>query len=164
MKTKFIHRIYAQAIIVNISGKNKDIFFLKKSLLCFSYYIIDLQKKENGDINNCRNTKKTLRNLRNTELKCFFLFVFFSDPPTVKVETSALEHLEDEKDSVTLRCKVDSNPVGAILWRKDGLEEVTNCAPEILFFQKQDRDVIILVGDNMVAAQKIPSYAEQCQF
>ena len=92
-----------------------------------------MQKKENGDINNCRNTKKTLRNLRNTELKCFFLFVFFSDPPTVKVETSALEHLEDEKDSVTLRCKVDSNPVGAILWRKDGLEGIFSPEQEIVF-------------------------------
>merc|ERR1719510_876821 len=54
-------------------------------------------------------------------------------PPTVKVETSALEHLEDEKDSVTLRCKVDSNPVGAILWRKDGLEGIFSPEQEIVF-------------------------------
>ena len=67
-----------------------------------------------------------------TKMFFFFLF-FFLDPPTVKVETSALEHLEDEKDSVTLRCKVDSNPVGAILWRKDGLEGIFSPEQEIVF-------------------------------
>ena len=44
-----------------------------------------------------------------------------------------MEHLEDEKDSVTLRCKVDSNPVGAILWRKDGLEGIFSPEQEIVF-------------------------------
>ena len=90
--------------------------------------VIDLQKGEWD--NNRRDTRKTTKS---TTLKCFFLFVFLSDPPTVKVETSALEHLEDEKDSVTLRCKVDSNPVGAILWRKDGLEGIFSPEQEIVF-------------------------------
>ena len=60
------------------------------------------------------------------------LFLFI-DPPTVKIETSPMDNLEDEKDSVTLRCIVDSNPKAAILWRKEGLNGDFSPEQEIVF-------------------------------
>jgi len=54
-------------------------------------------------------------------------------PPTVRIETSPMDNLEDEKDSVTLRCIVDSNPRAAILWRKEGLNGDFSPEQEIVF-------------------------------
>ena len=44
-----------------------------------------------------------------------------------------MDNLEAKKDSVTLRCKVDSNPPGAIIWKKEGLEGIFSAEPEIIF-------------------------------
>ena len=125
--------------------------------------VIDLQKGEWD--NNRRDTRKTTKS---TTLKCFFLFVFLSDPPTVKVETSALEHLEDEKDSVTLRCKVDSNPVGAILWRKDGLEGIFSPEQEIVFspVTRHTAGLYSCTAENQLGMSK-PDFVEldvKCKF
>jgi len=54
-------------------------------------------------------------------------------PPSVKIETSPLDNLEDQKEQATLRCKVDSNPPAAILWRKEGLEGIFSPEQEIVF-------------------------------
>lgn len=60
-----------------------------------------------------------------------FLVIFTTDPPTVIIETSPLEYLEEEKDPATLRCKADSNPPSTILWRKDGLNGIFSPDEEI---------------------------------
>ena len=39
----------------------------------------------------------------------------------MRIETSQIDYLEEEKDPATLRCVADSNPPATILWRKDGL-------------------------------------------
>ena len=44
-----------------------------------------------------------------------------------------MDNLEDEKDSVTLRCIVDSNPRAAILWKKEGLNGEFSPEQEIVF-------------------------------
>ncbi|TRY72567.1 hypothetical protein TCAL_06515 [Tigriopus californicus] len=54
-------------------------------------------------------------------------------PPTVIIETSPLEYLEEEKDPATLRCMADSNPPSTILWRKEGLNGIFSPDEEINF-------------------------------
>ena len=56
-----------------------------------------------------------------------------ADPPTVSIETSRLNNLEDRKDSATLRCVADANPPAAVLWRKEGLDGVFGTDAEIVF-------------------------------
>jgi hypothetical protein len=56
-----------------------------------------------------------------------------TDPPTVRIETSPLEYLEEQKDPATLRCVADSNPPASILWRKEGLNGVFSPDAEINF-------------------------------
>ena len=80
--------------------------------------------------------KETLAALLNLNIfynHLFVLFFIFIDPPTVKIETSQMDNLEDEKDSVTLRCIVDSNPRAAILWKKEGLNGEFSPEQEIVF-------------------------------
>ena len=55
------------------------------------------------------------------------------DPPTVTIETSSLDYLEEEKDPATLRCISDSNPPSTILWRKEGLNGIFSPDEEINF-------------------------------
>ena len=55
------------------------------------------------------------------------------DPPTVRIETSQIEYLEEEKDPATLRCIADSNPPATILWRKEGLDGIFSPDAEINF-------------------------------
>ena len=64
---------------------------------------------------------------------CILNVFLFLDPPSVKIETSPLDNLEDQKEQATLRCKVDSNPPAAILWRKEGLEGIFSPEQEIVF-------------------------------
>ena len=45
---------------------------------------------------------------------------FFSDPPYVVAETTSLTNLEEEKDSVTMRCISESNPPAKVWWEKEG--------------------------------------------
>ena len=78
-------------------------------------------------------TLAELLNLNIFNNHLFFLFFKFIDPPTVKIETSQMDNLEDEKDSVTLRCIVDSNPRAAILWKKEGLNGEFSPEQEIVF-------------------------------
>ena len=60
-----------------------------------------------------------------------FLF-YFSDPPsvTVKVTTSS-DYLEEEKDSVSLECKAESNPLPKIVWYKEGHNGIFSIDKEI---------------------------------
>lgn len=49
---------------------------------------------------------------------------FFSDPPTVTIETTPLGYLVEKKDPVSLRCISDSNPPASVFWRREGLSGV----------------------------------------
>ena len=51
----------------------------------------------------------------------------------MRIETSQIEYLEEEKDPATLRCVSDSNPPATILWRKDGLDGIFSPDTEINF-------------------------------
>ena len=51
----------------------------------------------------------------------------------MRIETSELEDLEEEKDPATLRCVSDSNPPAKILWKKEGLDGIFSPDPEINF-------------------------------
>ena len=55
------------------------------------------------------------------------------DPPTVRVEKTSLENLEDKKDPATLRCLVDSNPNSTVVWKKEGMEGIFSTEFEIVF-------------------------------
>ena len=58
--------------------------------------------------------------------------VFFpTDPPSVRIETTPLDYLEEEKDPATLRCIADSNPPSTVIWRKEGLSGIFSPDPEI---------------------------------
>jgi len=97
-----------------------------------------------------------------------FFFLYFADPPSVKVETSSLENLEDEKDSVTLRCVVDSNPPAAILWRKEGLDGIFSPEQEIVFspVTRHTAGLYSCSAENQLGMSK-PDYVEldvKCKF
>ncbi len=51
----------------------------------------------------------------------------------MRIETSSLEHLEENKDGANLRCVSDSNPPATVLWRKEGHEGVFQAGAEISF-------------------------------
>ena len=51
----------------------------------------------------------------------------------MRIETSQIAYLEEEKDPATLRCVSDSNPPATILWRKDGLDGIFSPDTEITF-------------------------------
>lgn len=89
------------------------------------------------------------------------LIPLFLDPPSVKIETSPLENLEDEKDSVTLRCKVDSNPPAAILWRKEGLDGIFSPEQEIIFspVTRHTAGLYSCTAENQLGMSK-PDYVE----
>ena len=57
----------------------------------------------------------------------------FPDPPTVSIETSDLDYLEDQKDTVVMKCHADSNPPSTVIWRKEGLDEVFSTGPDLTF-------------------------------
>ena len=77
------------------------------------------------------------------------------------METSPLENLEDEKEAVTLRCKVDSNPPAAILWRKEGLNGVFSPEEEIVFspVTKHTAGLYSCTAENQLGMSK-PDYVE----
>ena len=51
----------------------------------------------------------------------------------MRIETSQIDYLEEEKDPATLRCVADSNPPATILWRKEGLDGIFSPDAEINF-------------------------------
>lgn len=61
------------------------------------------------------------------------IIIYNPDPPTVTIDKTQLENLEDEKDDATLRCIVDSNPPASITWRKEGLSGIFSPEKEIIF-------------------------------
>ena len=77
------------------------------------------------------------------------------------METSPLENLEDEKDAVTLRCKVDSNPPAAIMWRKEGLNGIFSPEEEIVFspVTKHTAGLYSCTAENQLGMSK-PDYVE----
>ena len=70
---------------------------------------------------------------RFTNFILFLLFQIYLDPPTVRVEKTSLENLEDKKDPATLRCLVDSNPNSTVVWKKEGMEGIFSTEFEIVF-------------------------------
>ena len=55
----------------------------------------------------------------------------FLDPPSVTVETTSLDYLEEEKDSVSLRCKAESNPQSKVVWYKENENGIFSVEKEI---------------------------------
>lgn len=79
-----------------------------------------------------------------------------------------MDNLEDEKDSVTLRCEVDSNPRAAILWRKEGLDGIFSPEEEIVFspVTKHTAGLYSCTAENQLGMSK-PDYVEvdvKCKF
>lgn len=54
--------------------------------------------------------------------------VYFTDAPDIRLIGQPEGDLEENKDSVTLKCLADANPPATIIWRKVG-------RPEIFSFQ-----------------------------
>ena len=99
------------------------------NLSCTNFLIVDLVFERNFSSITQSNDNKLFFFI----ITYFLIFFKFIDPPTVKIETSQMDNLEDEKDSVTLRCIVDSNPRAAILWKKEGLNGEFSPEQEIVF-------------------------------
>ena len=57
--------------------------------------------------------------------------IIFLDPPYVITETTSLINLEEEKDSVTMKCMSESNPPSKVWWEKEGVNGVFSPDREI---------------------------------
>ena len=57
---------------------------------------------------------------------------WFPDPPYVTVEHTTLDNLEEERDTVTMKCKADSNPPAKVWWQKEGINGIVNPDGEIV--------------------------------
>ena len=55
----------------------------------------------------------------------------FADPPYVVTESTSLSNLEEEKDSVTMRCMAESNPPAKVWWEKEGVNGIFSPDKEI---------------------------------
>lgn len=63
--------------------------------------------------------------------KCFKCKSLLLDPPYVITESTSLTNLEEEKDSVTMRCMSESNPPAKVWWEKEGVNGVFSPDREI---------------------------------
>jgi hypothetical protein len=45
---------------------------------------------------------------------------------------SSLDNLEEERDSVSMKCKADSNPPSKVWWQKEGINGIINPDGEIV--------------------------------
>ena len=72
-----------------------------------------------------------------------------------------MENLEDEKASVTLRCIVDSNPRAAILWKKEGLDDIFSSEQEFEFspVTRHTAGLYSCTAENQLGMSK-PDYVE----
>ena len=59
------------------------------------------------------------------------MILHFTDPPYVVTESTDLSNLEEEKDSVTMRCMSESNPPAKVWWEKEGVNGVFSPEREI---------------------------------
>ena len=89
---------------------------------------------------------------------------FFSsaDPPTVDIQTSDLEDLEDKKDDATIRCVVDSNPQSKVTWRKEKAgDAVISSESEIIFspVSRMTAGLYSCVAENPLGMSK-PAFVE----
>ena len=48
------------------------------------------------------------------------------------VEHTSLENLEEERDSVTMRCMANSNPPPKVWWQKEGINGIVNPDSEMV--------------------------------
>ena len=55
----------------------------------------------------------------------------FIDPPYVMTETTSLTNLEEEKNTVTMKCMAESNPPSKVWWEKEGVNGVFSPDREI---------------------------------
>ena len=88
-------------------------------------------------------------------------FHLLTDPPTVKIETSSLEYLEDNKDPAILRCVSDANPPAKVLWRKEGLNGIFSPDAEINIqpVTRHTAGVYSCTAENPLGLSK-PAYVE----
>ena len=86
---------------------------------------------------------------------------FLLDPPSVVVETSPLDNLEDKKDDATLRCIVDSNPQSTITWRKENLNDIFSSDKEIHFspVSRHTAGLYSCIAENPLGMSK-PAFVE----
>ena len=59
------------------------------------------------------------------------VFFLFADSPYVVTESTSLSNLEEEKDSVTMRCMAESNPPAKVWWEKEGVNGIFSPDKEI---------------------------------
>lgn len=118
-----------QAIATGHSQENKRQGENDRTWASFSRLILPVSKEDDGANVKCVVTHPALDDETMSAEKPLTIHY----PPTVKIETSQMDNLEDEKDSVTLRCIVDSNPRAAILWKKEGLNGEFSPEQEIVF-------------------------------
>ena len=60
-----------------------------------------------------------------------YIIPHFTDPPYVTTETTSLINLEEEKDSVSMKCRSESNPPSKVWWEKEGVNGVFSPDREI---------------------------------
>ena len=79
--------------------------------------------------------KKCFVNLHQPKRLYFIIFLIFLnlDPPTVRVEKTNLDNLEDKKSPATLKCIVDSNPNSTVIWKKEGMDGIFSNEYEVVF-------------------------------
>lgn len=69
-----------------------------------------------------------------------FSLHFISDAPTIRLIGAPSVDLEDENDSLTLRCISDANPPASIVWRRAGRSEIASLQETLILRPVSRRD------------------------
>eukprot|EP00095_Tigriopus_kingsejongensis_P003892 maker-scaffold597_size128559-snap-gene-0.8 protein:Tk03892 transcript:maker-scaffold597_size128559-snap-gene-0.8-mRNA-1 annotation:"hypothetical protein DAPPUDRAFT_54063" len=121
----FSHKL---EILTGHTQENSRISPQARTWISVSRLTLPVSKSDNGAIIKCLAEHPTLEVSLSAQTAITIHY-----PPTVSIETSSLENLEEEKDPATLRCMADSNPPATVLWRKEGLNGIFSPDDEINF-------------------------------
>eukprot|EP00095_Tigriopus_kingsejongensis_P003091 maker-scaffold1368_size45390-snap-gene-0.5 protein:Tk03091 transcript:maker-scaffold1368_size45390-snap-gene-0.5-mRNA-1 annotation:"kin of irre-like protein 2" len=115
------------AIQTGHTQENSRISPEARTWISVSRLTLPVSKSDNGAVIKCVADHPTLSTPMSAQTP-----VTIHYPPTVSIETSPLDYLEEEKDPATLRCITDSNPPSTVLWRKEGLNGIFSPDEEIV--------------------------------
>jgi len=91
-----------------------------------SRLILPVSKSDDGTTIRCEAEHPALQDPLSAKK---FLTIHY--PPYVVTESTDLSNLEEEKDSVTMRCMAESNPPAKVWWEKEGVNGVFSPEREI---------------------------------
>eukprot|EP00096_Caligus_rogercresseyi_P016613 TRINITY_DN934_c0_g1_i3.p1 TRINITY_DN934_c0_g1~~TRINITY_DN934_c0_g1_i3.p1 ORF type:complete len:638 (+),score=151.88 TRINITY_DN934_c0_g1_i3:127-2040(+) len=122
-----------------------------RTWISVSKLTLPVNKEDNGAVLRCIAEHPALEKPIATETKLTIHY-----PPNVKIQTTSLEYLEDQKDPVTLNCQVDSNPPSTVLWRKDGKDGIFSGEKEIVFspVTRQTAGIYSCTAENSLGLSK----------